>query len=183
MPATDIEVSKFMSYVLRHAPQELGLTLSSDGWADYAQFSSRLCRKLDISDGDIRRVIDENPKKRFTLADGRIRAAQGHSVAVELALEPRTPPAELYHGTTAKAWEAIREFGLKPMERTHVHLSPDLETAHAVAMRRKGPHVLLKVDASALNAAGFSFFTADNGVWLAHEVPPAHISVISETPR
>lgn len=181
MPATDTEISKFMSYVLRHAPQELGLSLSSDGWTDYAEFSSILCRKLNIRDADIRRVVDENAKKRFTLADGRIRAAQGHSIALELALDPLTPPAELYHGTTSKAWQAIRESGLKPMDRMHVHLSPDIETARAVAMRRKGPHVLLKVDASALHAAGFSFFKADNGVWLAHEVPPAHLTVISET--
>lgn len=181
MPASDTDISKFMSYLLRHAPHELDLTLTDDGWTDYAAFSTKLCAKLGILDADIRRVIENNAKKRFTLLDGCIRAAQGHSVDVELALEPRTPPDLLYHGTTAKAWEAITQSGLKPMNRRHVHLSPDIETARAVAMRREGPHVLLKVDASTLHAAGFSFFVADNGVWLAHEVPPAHLTVISET--
>ncbi|MGV3552540.1 RNA 2'-phosphotransferase [Rhizobium sp.] len=181
MHATDTEISKFMSYVLRHAPQELGLKLTNDGWTDYASFSAKLCAKLGITDADIRRVIDENGKKRFTLADGRIRAAQGHSLNVELDLKPQTPPALLYHGTTAKAWEAIQTSGLKPMNRTHVHLSPDLDTARAVAVRRKGPHVLLKVDSAGMQAQGFAFFVADNGVWLAHEVPPAFLSILPET--
>lgn len=181
MPASDTEISKFMSYVLRHAPHEFGLTLTEDGWTDYPDFSLRLCAKMDITDADIRRVIDENAKKRFTLADGRIRAAQGHSVKVDLDLKPETPPALLYHGTTAEAWAAIRQSGLKPMDRTHVHLSPDLETARTVAIRRKGPHVLLKVDATAMQAQGFAFFVADNGVWLAHEVPPAFLSILPET--
>ncbi|MCB1446578.1 MAG: RNA 2'-phosphotransferase [Rhizobiaceae bacterium] len=181
MPATDTEISKFMSYVLRHAPHELELTLTEDGWTDYAALSEKLCRKLGVTDADIRRVIDENAKKRFTLAGGRIRAAQGHSVSVDLALKPEAPPALLYHGTTGGAWAAIRETGLKPMDRTHVHLSPDLETARAVARRRKGPHVLLKVDAAAMHSAGMAFFVADNGVWLTHEVPPAHLSIVPET--
>lgn len=180
MPANDAEISKFMSYVLRHAPHELGLILSEDGWTDYAAFSAKLCQKFGITDDDIRRVIDENAKKRFTLADGRIRAAQGHSVNVELNLAPQMPPALLYHGTTAEAWAAIRDGGLKPMNRTHVHLSLDLETARAVAIRRKGPHVLLKVDAAAMQAAGFAFFVADNGVWLTLEVPPAYLFTVSE---
>lgn len=183
MPANDTQTSKFMSYVLRHAPHELGLTLTDDGWTDYAEFSAKLCKKLGVTDADIRRVIGENAKKRFTLADGRIRAAQGHSVDVDLKLEPGMPPALLYHGTTAEAWAAIRETGLMPMGRTHVHLSPDLETARTVAVRRKGPHVLLKVDAAAMHAQGFAFFVADNGVWLADTVPPAHISLVSEIDR
>ena len=181
MSASDTEISKLMSYVLRHAPQELGLVLSDDGWTDYAAFSKKLCARLGVADADIRRVIDENAKKRFTLIDGRIRAAQGHSVKVDLDLKPGNPPALLYHGTTAKAWEAIRESGLKPMDRTHVHLSPDLETARAVAIRRKGSHVLLKVDVAAMQAQGFAFLQADNGVWLAHEVPPAYLSILPET--
>jgi putative RNA 2'-phosphotransferase len=181
MPASDTEISKFMSYVLRHAPHELDLTLTEDGWTDYAAFSAKLRAKFGISDADILRVIDEDAKKRFTLADGRIRAAQGHSVKVDLDLRPETPPALLYHGTTAQAWDAIRQAGLRPMDRTHVHLSPDLETARTVANRRKGPHVLLKVDAAAMQAQGFAFFVADNGVWLAHEVPPAYLTILPET--
>jgi putative RNA 2'-phosphotransferase len=181
MPATDTEISKFLSYVLRHAPQELGLALDAEGWTDYSDLSRKLCEKFDIVDADIRRVIAENPKKRFTLSGDRIRAAQGHSVEVDLGLKPQSPPDILYHGTTGKAWEAIGISGLKPMNRTHVHLSPDLETARTVAIRRKGPHVLLKVDSRAMQAAGYAFFAADNGVWLTHEVPPDYLSAVTET--
>src|SRR5262249_37189623 len=124
MPASDTEISKFLSFVLRHAPQEIGLTLDSEGWTDYPELSRKVALKCGVTDADIRRVIDENPKKRFTLSGDRIRAAQGHSVDVKLELQPIAPPAALYHGTTAQAWEQIRVSGLKPMTRTHVHLSP-----------------------------------------------------------
>jgi putative RNA 2'-phosphotransferase len=180
MPASDTEISKFLSYVLRHAPQEIGLSLESDGWTDYAELSRKVCEKLKISDTDIRRVIDENAKKRFTLSGERIRAAQGHSVDVKLELQPVTPPAVLYHGTTAEAWVKIQLTGLRPMNRTHVHLSPDVETARSVAIRRKGPHVLLSVDAGAMAGKGYSFFVADNGVWLTAEIPSEFLSPLSE---
>ena len=181
MPASDTEISKFLSYVLRHAPQELELVLDAEGWTSYSELSRKVCEKFGIVDADIRRVIAENPKKRFTLAGDRVRAAQGHSVEVELGLKPQVPPDTLYHGTTAKAWEAIRISGLKPMNRTHVHLSPDIETARTVAIRRKGPYVLLKVDSRAMQVAGYAFFAADNGVWLTHEVTPDYLSAVTET--
>jgi putative RNA 2'-phosphotransferase len=183
MPASDTEISKFLSYVLRHAPQEIGLVLDGEGWTDYADLSRKVCAKLSVTDADIRRVIDENSKKRFTLSGDRIRAAQGHSVDVKLELQPVPPPASLYHGTTAAAWEKIRIEGLKPMDRTHVHLSPDLDTARLVAVRRKGPHILLTVDAAAMAAQGYAFLVADNGVWLAAQVPPQFLSVATEIAR
>lgn len=172
-----------MSYMLRHAPDEIGIALDGEGWTDYSEFSSKVCARLAASDVDIRRVIAENPKKRFTLSGDRIRAAQGHSVEVELGLQPATPPALLYHGTTAKTWEVIAADGLKPMSRTHVHLSPDTETAQAVAVRRRGPHILLTVDTAAMCGQGYAFHVADNGVWLTAEVPPQFLSVVSEIAR
>ena len=180
MPPSDTEISKFLSYVLRHAPQEAGLTLDDEGWTDYPELSRKVSVKFGVTDADIRRVIAENPKKRFTLSGDRIRAAQGHSVEVKLELAPSPPPAVLYHGTTAEAWESIRLSGLKPMQRTHVHLSPDLATARTVAVRRKGPHILLKVDAAAMTDHGYAFLVADNGVWLAAEVPLQFLTVIPE---
>lgn len=183
MPASDTEISKFLSYVLRHAPQEIGLSLDSEGWTDYAELSRKLCVKFDIADADIRRVIDENPKKRFTLVGDRIRAAQGHSVEVKLDLQAVAPPSVLYHGTTTEAWDAIRSSGLKPMQRTHVHLSPDIETARLVAIRRKGPHILLSVDTAAMAGQGYAFFVADNGVWLTAEVPPQFLTPATEIAR
>jgi putative RNA 2'-phosphotransferase len=179
MPS-DSEISKFMSYVLRHAPHELDVVLDLEGWTDYGALSEKLSAKLGVTDADILRVISDNSKKRFTLDDGRIRAAQGHSVAVELNLAPTAPPDCLYHGTTELAWESIKASGLAPMQRTHVHLSQDLDTARQVAARRKGPHILLKVDASAMAAQGYAFLRADNGVWLTANVPPDFLSPVTE---
>jgi putative RNA 2'-phosphotransferase len=180
MPASDTEISKFLSYVLRHAPEELGLNLDPEGWTDYKDLSAKICAKFEISDSDIRRVVDENPKKRFTLLENRIRAAQGHSVGVDLALKPVMPPAILYHGTTMDAWGEIKRTGLRPMERNHVHLSRDIETAAKVAARRKGPHALLSIDAAAMHAQGYTFLVADNGVWLTGDVPPQFLSPAPE---
>jgi putative RNA 2'-phosphotransferase len=180
MSASDTEVSKFLSYVLRHAPQELGLSLDAEGWTGYPELSSKICAKFSIPDTELCRIIDENPKKRFTLDGNRIRAAQGHSVDVELGLAATLPPAVLYHGTTADAWTKIRESGLQPMSRTHVHLSPDIATAKIVATRRKGPHILLTVDTGGMAAQGYAFHIADNGVWLTAKVPPEFLSPIPE---
>ncbi len=180
MPTSDTELSKFMSYVLRHAPQELGLEIDTEGWTDFAEFRDKLTLRLGVTEGDIIRVIAESPKKRFTLIDSRIRAAQGHSVAVDLAAQQSVATVPLYHGTTAAAWDSIRTTGLKPMDRAHVHLSADIETARQVATRRKGPHVLLTVDAPAMQAQGYAFLRADNGVWLTQNVPADFLSIVSE---
>lgn len=177
---SDTDLSKFMSYVLRHAPQELALDLDNAGWTDYSLFSQRLCARLGVTDEDISRVIASSPKKRFTLEGQRIRAAQGHSIGVDLAAQQTSAPAVLYHGTTLEAWQHIQDTGLSPMDRTHVHLSADVETALQVAKRRKGPHVLLTVQAREMEAKGYSFLRADNGVWLTARVPADFLSIVSE---
>ena len=109
------------------------------------------------------------------MRDGLIRAAQGHSVRVDLGLEPRQPPPVLYHGTVARFLDSIFADGLRPGRRTHVHLSADEETATAVGARRGQPVVLL-VDCAAMSTGGYEFFQASNGVWLTEHVPPAFLS-------
>ena len=160
--------SKFLSYVLRHEPQSIGLTLDSEGWAD-----------LDaLIDGAlIQAVVASNDKKRFALSDDgkRIRAVQGHSTqAVAIAYEARIPPAMLYHGTATRFLASILAEGLRPGQRHHVHLSENLATATEVG-RRYGEPVILGVDADAMHAHGFAFFQADNGVWLTEQVPVAFL--------
>jgi putative RNA 2'-phosphotransferase len=129
----------------------------------------------------LERVVAENDKKRFALsADGtRIRASQGHSVRVELGLEPVEPPAVLFHGTADRNVEPIRHQGLRPGRRTHVHLSADEATAVAVG-RRHGRPVVLRVHAGRMHAAGHAFYRSDNGVWLTDAVPPEHIAFPGE---
>ncbi|PDT18138.1 RNA 2'-phosphotransferase [Rhizobium sp. J15] len=178
----ETEVSKYMSYVLRHAPEAAGLTLDAEGWVSFDELEKALTSKYDVSRADIIEIIDNNPKKRFTLADNRIRANQGHSVEVDLALKAVEPPAILFHGTSQASWPSIEREGLKKMERHHVHLSADIETAKIVATRRKGDYIILRVDAAAMFSKGHSFFVSDNGVWLAESVPVQFLSLSAGTP-
>jgi putative RNA 2'-phosphotransferase len=178
----ETEVSKYMSYVLRHAPDAAGLTLDSEGWVSFDELEKVLASKYDVSRADIIEIVDNNPKKRFTLADGRIRANQGHSVDVDLALNQVEPPAALFHGTSLTNWHSLEREGLTKMQRHHVHLSADVETAKMVAARRKGEHIILRVDAARMFSEGHSFFVSDNGVWLAESVPVQYLSPDAGTP-
>lgn len=129
-------------------------------------------------------VVANNDKKRYSLSeDGRhIRAAQGHSIAVELGLEPREPPSVLYHGTATRFLDAILSEGLKPQSRRQVHLSSDEATAQRVG-RRHGKPVVLEVDALRMHQRGFGFFLAENGVWLTDRVPQEFLALRRESPN
>lgn len=178
-PATLVETSKYLSYVLRHAPESIGLALDREGWialddllAAAAGAGRPLARDVVLE------VVASSDKKRFTLSpDGRlIRAAQGHSTAsVAMTHAPKAPPARLYHGTATRFLDAILAQGLTPQSRHHVHLSPDRATAAAVGARHGMP-VILVVDAAAMQAQGYVFHQADNGVWLTASVPPEFLA-------
>ena len=118
----------------------------------------------------LRAVVAGTDKQRLELRDGRVRAAQGHSVPVDLGLEPVTPPAVLYHGTVSRFLPGILADGLRPGRRHHVHLSADERTAARVGARRGTP-VILRVDAAGMHRDGHAFFQAANGVWLTAAVP------------
>jgi putative RNA 2'-phosphotransferase len=166
--------SKFLSYVLRHAPESIGLALDANGWASVDELLAKaegVGKRLDRA--ALKEIVATSDKKRFTLSEdgSRIRAAQGHSVDVALGLEPVAPPETLYHGTATRFLEAIRAEGLKAGSRQQVHLSADAATATAVGSRHGKP-VVLRVAAGAMHAADHAFFRADNGVWLTDHVPP-----------
>lgn len=172
------ETSKFLSYVLRHAPESIGVAMDGEGWVSVEELIEKARaagKRIDLP--TLREVVETSDKKRFTLSgDGaRIRAAQGHSVEVDTVGEPVAPPPVLFHGTATRFLQAILDEGLKPMNRRHVHLSADTETARRVGMRYGVP-VILRVDTAAMQAAGQPFFRADNGVWLTGPVAPAYLS-------
>jgi putative RNA 2'-phosphotransferase len=172
--ATDLErVSRFLSLVLRHKPEEIGLVLDANGWADVEDLI-RLAnlRGAGLTRPLLDRVVAESDKKRFAFSeDGRrIRASQGHAVEVDLALPPVEPPEFLFHGTASRFLESIRATGLHSGSRQHVHLSLDETTATAVG-RRHGRPVVLVVRAREMAAAGHTFFISANGVWLTERVP------------
>jgi putative RNA 2'-phosphotransferase len=172
-----VRISKFLSLVLRHKPETVGLTLDSAGWVDVADLIVAARRAgVPLDNAVLRKVVEQNDKQRFSLSnDGlRIRANQGHSVPVELGLEPVTPPEVLFHGTAMRFVEAIRQQGLLSGNRTHVHLSPDEETAIAVG-KRHGKPVVLTIQAAQMHSLGFEFYRSENGVWLAREVPAEYI--------
>lgn len=171
-------VSKFLSYVLRHEPQAIGLTLDSEGWTNVdALVAAAVQHGHTLDRALIEQVVATSDKKRFALSpDGSsIRAVQGHSTAsVAISFEERVPPAVLYHGTAERFLESIRREGLKPGERQYVHLSEDVKTTTAVG-QRYGKPVVLVIDAKAMHDQGHPFYQAENGVWLTLHVSPAHI--------
>lgn len=170
--------SKFLSLVLRHKPELIGITLDAQGWVAVDELLAQSARQgTKITQGELRDIVAQNDKKRFTLSeDGtRIRAAQGHSVAVALGLEPREPPATLFHGTATRFLDAIRREGLKPGARQQVHLSMEETTAAQVGQRHGKPHILT-VAAGRMHGAGHAFYQADNAVWLTDKVPPEFLS-------
>ncbi|MBR2171902.1 RNA 2'-phosphotransferase [Sphingopyxis sp.] len=175
--ADDRQISKSLSYWLRHNPTAGNLTLDPSGWAEcVAILDALFAAKLPHEHSDLLRVVEGSDKNRFEIsADGSlIRARQGHSIAVDLDWPRATPPEFLFHGTVERFLQAILSEGLKPMARHHVHLSPDENTAKIVGARRGKP-VILRIAADALSQAGKEFRLAGNGVWLTDHVPPSHI--------
>ncbi len=178
-------LSKFLSFVLRHSPGDIGLTLDANGWADVSDLLTQAAKHgTTFTRPELDEVVATNDKKRFAFDDTRtrIRANQGHSVDVDLGLTARTPPDILYHGTGEQSVASILASGIHKGERHHVHLSATIEQAVAVG-RRHGKPAVLAVDAKKMHEAGIPLFMADNGVWLADEVPPAFLTLLSGTPK
>ena len=170
-------ISKFLSLVLRHQPEQIGLALDANGWADVSQLIQQ-CNKagMALTLPVLEHIVDTNAKKRFAFNDqkDKIRASQGHSVEIELALEPVVPPHILYHGTADRFVVSIQEQGLIKQQRQHVHLSATIETAINVGQRHGKPFVF-EVLAEELHQTGHQFFLSANGVWLTDHVPAAYL--------
>ncbi|MEU5210974.1 RNA 2'-phosphotransferase [Streptomyces sp. NPDC020742] len=170
-----VRLSKYLARHLRHAPERIGITLDSQGWVPVDELLSAAARHgFRFSRAELETVVADNDKQRYSIEAGRIRANQGHSVPVDLALPSAVPPAHLFHGTVARSITAIRREGLRPMTRHAVHLSPDRATATRVGARRGRP-VVLTVDAAAMHRAGHVFQVSANGVWLTSTVPAAFL--------
>ncbi|MFM9445251.1 RNA 2'-phosphotransferase [Streptomyces acidiscabies] len=170
-----LKVSKYLSKHLRHQPERIGLRLDDAGWTEIdTLLRAAADHGFPFTREELDHVVATNDKKRFAIEGSRIRASQGHSVAVDLALPPTAPPPHLYHGTNAGALSAIRAEGLRPMNRHDVHLSPDRTTATRVGARRGRP-VVLTVDSGAMHRDGHVFQVSANGVWLTKAVPARYI--------
>lgn len=171
-------LSKWLSYILRHHPESAGIVLDEQGWMDTQTLINNLSAKEPLFNAEaLQFIVATNSKKRFAFnEDGsKIRASQGHSVDVELGYTQQQPPEFLFHGTTEKNISSILKSGLKKMERHHVHLSADKETAQVVGARFGKP-VVLTVNAGLMHEQGFSFYISENGVWLTENVPAEFLS-------
>ena len=182
------KLSKFLSFVLRHSPETLNLKIDKQGWADLdglilainlnqnKNTASEKFKPQPVTREMIVTMVEENDKQRFSISpDGkRIRSNQGHSIKIDLDLEPQIPPEYLFHGTVYKFIESIKTEGLRKMERHHVHLSQDIETAQKVGQRR-GKAIILKINAIEMHKDGHLFFLTENGVWLTEKVLPGYL--------
>ena len=174
------QTSKFLSLVLRHAPERIGIVLDAQGWTSVDDLIAKAnAAGVALDRSTLAEIVATSDKQRFTLSpDGaRIRAAQGHSVDVDLDLKPAVPPAVLFHGTARTNVDAILAEGLRPGKRQHVHLSPDVETARRVGMRHGAP-VIFEVATNRMHADGMVFWQADNGVWLTDFAAPNYLKLI-----
>jgi putative RNA 2'-phosphotransferase len=179
--------SKKLSYVLRHNPQSIGITLDEYGWTD----SEKLCQKLLIDRSYLEEVVESSTKvgetsygSRFRFSDDftKIKANQGHNADLNIKndMEAINPPFEVYHGTKKDLLDIIMKEGLKPMGRQHVHLSPDTSTASVVAGRRKGDSVILVVKTKAMYADNINVYKSENGYYLVDYVDPKYIEVLED---
>jgi putative RNA 2'-phosphotransferase len=177
-----VKISKYLSKHLRHEPDRLGLTLAPGGWVAVDTLLEA-CRRnrFPISRPELEEVVAQSDKQRFAFdpTGTQIRANQGHSVDVDLQLQPVDPPATLFHGSAARNVDSILRTGLNKGARHHVHLSGDPRTAVTVGSRHGKP-VVFVVDAAAMHQAGFVFYRSANGVWLVDHVPVEFLRQASE---
>jgi putative RNA 2'-phosphotransferase len=172
--------SKFLSLVLRHKPETIGLTLDENGWADTKDLVQKMnANGFQLSADVLLHIVETNNKQRFSFNDARtsIRANQGHSIQVDVELKAQVPPEVLYHGTGEKNVSAILSSGLEKRSRQHVHLSNDIQTAINVGQRHGKPRVFI-VSAQKMSLEGFTFYLSENNVWLTDNVPPEYLKLI-----
>jgi putative RNA 2'-phosphotransferase len=177
-----IEISKFLSLVLRHKPETIGIQLDENGWTDVDKLIEKSNSYGIRFDKEIlKHVVDTNSKKRFAYNEtlDRIRASQGHSVDIELGYVNQKPPEILFHGTGEKSVQSILDTGLEKRARQHVHLSSDIEIAFKVGQRHGKP-VVFKVLAEQMYIDKFEFLFSDNGVWLTDNVPTKYLKIIDD---
>ena len=175
------EVSKFISLILRHKPETIGITLDEHGWANVDELIAGISKVNPIDMKLLEKIVIEDEKQRYSFNEDKtlIRANQGHSIPVDVELEKRIPPGILYHGTGVRYVLSIENQGLIPKSRLYVHLSADIETAIKVG-KRHGKPVVYSIDAGKMQAEGYAFFKSVNGVWLTTVVPVEYLKKIKE---
>jgi len=168
----DVGMGKFISLILRHKPETVGISLNEHGWADVSELISGIRKSGKYIDmAMLERIVAENNKHRYSFNGDRtkIRANQGHSIPVDIELPAANPPDVLYHGTASRFLDSIREKGILKQNRQYVHLSYDIQTALEVG-KRHGKAVVLPIDTKKMTGDGYVFYLSVNGVWLCGDI-------------
>lgn len=170
------QTGKFLSLILRHSPETIGITLDEHGWADVSELIAGINKTRPIDMKLLEEIVERDEKQRYSFNDDKtlIRANQGHSVHVDVELEERIPPNPLWHGTGEKFTESIDKIGLIPKSRLYVHLSADKKTAEKVGSRHGKP-VIYQIDTEKMVKDGHKFYCSANGVWLIYNVPREYL--------
>jgi putative RNA 2'-phosphotransferase len=166
------EISKFISLILRHKPEKIGITLDEHGWANVDELIAGIAKRQTFDRTTLEEIVRTDEKQRYSFNEDKtlIRANQGHSIPVDVELEQKTPPEILYHGTGEKYAASIEKQGLIPKSRLYVHLSSDYNTAVKVGSRHGKP-IVYTVAAGEMQKKGYAFYLSVNGVWLTKSVP------------
>jgi putative RNA 2'-phosphotransferase len=169
-------ISKYMSLILRHKPETIGISLDEHGWVDVDELIMGIAKTHEFNMDILEEIVYSDNKQRYSFNEDKtlIRANQGHSIPVDVELDEMEPPIELWHGTGAKYVDSIDTQGLIPKSRLYVHLSEDIDTAVKVGMRHGKP-ILYVVKASDMYSDGYKFYLSKNGVWLTRQVPVKYL--------
>jgi putative RNA 2'-phosphotransferase len=172
------DTSRYLSLILRHKPEVIGITLDAHGWAKVSEVLEGINRTQFLDMEMLEEIVRTDNKQRYSFNEDKtlIRANQGHSVQVDVELEEKHPPKVLWHGTGEKYRESIEKKGLIPKSRLYVHLSADYETAVSVGSRHGRP-VVYRVLTEKMIHDGYKFFVSANGVWLTKEVPVKYLEI------
>lgn len=171
-----VKVSKYMSYLLRHNPQDL--LMDEHGFADLDKLLEKLNQRFKVDKNLVLDIVEKGSRKRFEVVNNKIRALYGHTIPITLECEEDKTVKVLYHGTTPYAASKILREGLKPMKRKWVHLSPTIDVARETGMRRTSTPIILEIDADAARKDGLKFFRATDKVYLCKHVPEKYIRVV-----
>ena len=170
------KLSKTISYFLRHAPEEAGLEMDEFGFVSLEKLAEALRDRgwTGLVVDELAEKIKAGGSKRFEVMEGKVRAKYGHSRDIKVDRLPLKDPGTLYHGTSPGAWRSIKEEGIKPQNRPHVHLSATVDEAYRVGQRHAADPVILVIEPP--SSASDKFYQAAENVVLTDYVPPEWIT-------
>ena len=172
--------SKYLSYILRHHPETVGLILDEHGWANVEDLVKGIARDREFSMDMLETIVATDEKQRYQFNEDKtfIRADYGHSVQVDLKYGSAEPPEHLFHGTAVKNIPLIEVEGIKPMQRAQVHMWDSCRAAQVIGGRHGKP-IVYRVRSGDMYRDGYSFRQATGGLWQTDYIPPEYIERIN----